>query len=264
MLIQFNKYQGTGNDFIIIDNRTQNIKLTEKNINLLCNRRFGIGADGLIMIKEMHGFDFEMDYYNADGRKSTMCGNGGRCIVAFAYSLGLIISKTNFLAIDGPHSAIVLSREQNKFRISLQMTNVSQIISSNENYILNTGSPHFVKFVEEVKLLDVVKEGRKIRYSKEFAEEGINVNFVQLQKQENRIIVRTYERGVEDETLSCGTGVTASALASSKFFEQNIKKINVSTLGGDLTVSFDHFENSFSNIWLEGPVSHVFKGEIDI
>ncbi len=264
MKLHFHKYQGSGNDFIIIDNRANIISLTEDNINFLCNRHMGIGADGLIMIKDVEGYDFAMDYYNADGKKSTMCGNGGRCIVAFAHSLCYIKSETKFLAIDGPHSAIVLSGNHDVYQIALQMTNVDKVTLSNDNYILDTGSPHFVMFVQDVNSIDVRNEGREIRNSTEFAEQGINVNFVQIEKNENLILVRTYERGVEDETLSCGTGVTASAIASSNFFDENLKKLNVSTLGGDLSVSFEHSENSFYNIWLEGPVKLVFTGIIDI
>ncbi|MFT4153444.1 diaminopimelate epimerase [Parafilimonas sp.] len=256
----FYKYQGTGNDFIIIDNRHNHISLEDNQVKHLCNRRFGIGADGLMLMNEKEGFDFEMLYYNADGHTSTMCGNGGRCMVKFAYNMGLHKSEFLFIAVDGPHKAAI---ESNGW-IDLKMIDVDAIeISAFSDYILNTGSPHYVKQVNNIMDIDVVKLGREIRYSKLFAGEGINVNFVE-QGDEGEIYVRTYERGVEDETLSCGTGVTASAL-SFAHNDNGFNHISVKTPGGNLAVDFDKTsETSFENIWLCGPATFVFKGEIEI
>jgi diaminopimelate epimerase len=208
MKIEFHKYQGTGNDFILLDNR-ENVygTLTTKQVHFLCSRRFGIGADGLMMLNNKPGFDFEMKYFNADGNEGSMCGNGGRCILKFATMLGIKREKYNFIAADGTHEAeIDLSGE-----VRLKMKDVKGVEYSYTHYILDTGSPHYVKNVRDVLLVDVVNEGRTIRNSKEFEEKGVNVNFVETLN-DDTIYVRTYERGVEDETLSCGTGVVASAL----------------------------------------------------
>ncbi|SFQ44388.1 diaminopimelate epimerase [Parafilimonas terrae] len=261
MKLTFYKYQGTGNDFIIIDNRNdKNISLANHQVKQLCDRRFGIGADGLMLMNDKEGFDFDMQYYNADGNTSTMCGNGGRCMVKFAYNMGL--SKTEYLfnAIDGPHKAAI----ENNGWVDLKMKDVNAVeISMFSDYILDTGSPHYVKPVNNVMDIDVVKLGREIRYNKRFADEGINVNFVE-QEDEGKVYVRTYERGVEDETLSCGTGVTASAL-SFAHNDNGFNHVNVKTPGGNLAVDFDKTgETSFENIWLCGPATFVFKGEIEI
>ncbi len=263
MQISFLKYQGTGNDFIIINDLENNYHLSNHQIQFLCDRHFGIGADGLIIIRKNQDLDFEMIYYNSDGEISSMCGNGGRCAVAYAYSIGIINGETTFLAPDGKHDARVLSNKGNITEVALQMKDIAQVESFVNDFVLDTGSPHYVRFVEDVANTDVVKTGREIRYSESFAEQGINVNFVQIQN-EGDIFVRTYERGVEDETLSCGTGVTASALVASGVFKTNLKKINIKTLGGDLKVSFEKTINDFSNIWLEGPATFVFGGEIDL
>ncbi len=259
MKVNFYKYQGTGNDFIIIDNRKNNISLSEVQINQLCDRRFGIGADGLILLENHSNLDFNMKYFNADGKESTMCGNGGRCLVAFAKSISLIDKKANFNAIDGVHKATV--NENNS--ISLQMQDVSYVRLVNTNYFLNTGSPHYVTFRDDIKNIDVYNRGREIRYSAEFSPEGTNVNFVEFQ--DNKLFVRTYERGVENETFSCGTGVTASAISASIYSDSDKNSYDIITKGGYLNVSFKKQDsNTFSDVWLTGPATFVFIGEIDI
>lgn len=260
MNLVFYKYQGTGNDFIIIDNRENKISLNKVQVKNLCNRRTGIGADGLMLMNNKTGFDFEMVYYNADGNMSTMCGNGGRCMVKFAYNMGLKKSEYLFNAVDGPHSAAI---EDNGW-VDLKMKDVDSVeISAFSDYILDTGSPHYVKAVSDAVNVNVVKEGRDIRYNKRFADAGINVNFVE-QLEDSNIYVRTYERGVEDETLSCGTGVTASALVMAHN-DNGFNHVNVKTPGGNLAVEFEKTgESSFRNIWLCGPAVFVFKGEIEI
>ncbi len=260
MKIEFYKYQGTGNDFILLDNR-QGIynDLTPKQVNLLCNRKFGIGADGLMLLNNKDGFDFEMKYFNSDGKEGSMCGNGARCILKFASMLGIKKSSYNFSAVDGIHEGeIDLDGE-----ISLKMKDVNGVETFVNHYVLDTGSPHFVKSVGDVMKIDVVAEGRAIRNSKEFAEEGINVNFVET-LDEDKIYVRTYERGVEDETLSCGTGVTAAALISAHN-DNGFNRVEVKTTGGRLSVEFEKLSDSeFINIWLSGPAEMVYKGEINL
>jgi len=260
MKLIFYKYQGTGNDFIIIDNRNNNIELSKEQVNKLCDRRFGIGADGLMLMSDIPGYDFEMVYYNADGNRSTMCGNGGRCMVKFAYDSGLHRSEYFFKAIDGNHKATI---EDNGW-VDLKMKDVDKVeVLSFSDFVLDTGSPHYVKSVTHVWDTDVVKEGRDIRYSKRFADKGINVNFVQVDFDES-IAVRTYERGVEDETLSCGTGVTASALMFAHN-DNGFNHVNVKTPGGNLAVEFEKTgETSFENIWLCGPATFVFTAEIEV
>ncbi|HLI92669.1 MAG TPA: diaminopimelate epimerase [Puia sp.] len=257
--LHFFKYQGTGNDFIILDNRNWSYtSLTRERIRLLCDRRFGIGADGLMLLNPHAGFDFEMKYFNADGGESSMCGNGGRCLVKFAYDQGVHKSEYNFVAIDGPHLAEI----DDQGIVSLKMKNVPSIEERKGDFILDTGSPHYVQMVSEVMDIDVCQKGMDIRYSSEYAREGINVNFVE-QKRPDEIFVRTYERGVEDETLSCGTGVTAAALAC-YHNEVGYNFVKVITRGGKLTVRFDRNENgSFENVWLSGPAVRVFEGSIE-
>jgi diaminopimelate epimerase len=261
MTIKFQKFQGTGNDFVIIDNRKKegNI-LTSAHIRHLCDRRFGIGADGLMLLNEKPGYDFEMKYYNADGRESSMCGNGGRCLVKFAYTLGIHRNTYNFIAIDGPHEAEL----DPDGTVSLKMQDVTQINKFHGDFILNTGSPHYVKSVTDVMNIDVFKKGRDIRYSKDFVDEGINVNFVEQMREEDKILVRTYERGVEDETWSCGTGVVAAALVC-YHNETGFNEVEVKTLGGTLTIEFDRVgEGKYENIWLCGPAEKVFEGTMVI
>ncbi|HVM89452.1 MAG TPA: diaminopimelate epimerase [Puia sp.] len=259
MKIHFYKYQGTGNDFVIIDNRNWSItNLPVDKIKFLCDRRFGVGADGLMLLNPKSGYDFEMKYYNADGRESTMCGNGGRCLVKFAYDLGIHKNSFRFIAVDGEHEA-----EIDGNMVNLKMQDVDGIEEYDGDSILNTGSPHYVKMVSDIMDYDVLDKGMEIRHSKDFAKEGINVNFVE-EKAPDEIIVRTYERGVEDETLSCGTGVTASALVC-YHNEAGYNEVTVTTKGGKLTVKYDRIDdNKFRNIWLCGPAEKVFEGEIEM
>ena len=258
MTILFNKYQGAGNDFIIIDNQIGNFNQHDFNlINRLCNRRFGIGADGLILICKSSQYDFEMKYFNSDGHEGSMCGNGGRCSADFAIRTGISRKNLSFKAVDGIHKA--LSEEG---IIHLQMNDVAEPRLINGNYFIDTGSPHYVVFKKDIETFDVNTEGRKIRLSKEFDPEGTNVNFVETEG--NGIYVRTFERGVEEETLSCGTGVTASAIISvlSGHFDSNT--VRVRTNGGDLSVSFKITEKRFSDVWLSGPATFVYEGTIEV
>jgi len=258
MQISFSKYHGTGNDFIIIDNRDGSINLSINQINHLCDRRFGIGADGLLLLNSIADFDFEMKYYNADGAEGSMCGNGGRCITQFAYDIGIKKEQYHFIATDGPHDAFFGTNNW----IHLKMINVSSINKIHNDYVLNTGSPHYITEVSNINNLNVVKEGQAIRYSNNFKEKGINVNFIQ--KEANKIIVRTYERGVEDETYSCGTGVTAASLVFAKN-ETGFNRIEVETKGGQLAVEFDKKgDQEFNNIWLCGPAVFVYKGSVEL
>ncbi len=260
MHIQFYKYQGTGNDFVILDNRgLQYNNLTVEQINLICHRRFGIGADGLMLLNLHPNYDFEMKYYNADGRESSMCGNGGRCLVKFAYDVGIVRTKYKFIAIDGEHEATV----DIDGIVALKMHDVNEVKYVNDHFILDTGSPHFVELTRDVMKLDVFEKGRSIRYSPEFKEKGINVNFVEQLEEPDRIIVRTYERGVEDETYSCGTGVTAAALVC-HHNDNGFNRVEIETKGGNLSVEFDKIGDHFQNIWLQGPAKRAFTGEMDI
>lgn len=260
MTLHFFKYQGTGNDFILADNRKNEYSsLNTDQIRRLCDRRFGIGADGFMLLNEKAGYDFEMKYYNADGREGSMCGNGGRCIVKFAYHLGIHRIDYRFLAVDGEHEAEI----DPDGTVSLKMKDVDRVDKKHGDFILNTGSPHYIKLVNNVMDIDVYKKGRDIRYSKDYEQEGINVNFVE-QVEGEKIIVRTYERGVEDETYSCGTGVTAAALVC-YHNENGFNEVGVRTLGGGLTVEFDRMdEDKFANIWLCGPAEKVFEGQVSI
>ena len=250
----FYKYQGTGNDFVIIDNRSLFFpKKDTKLIALLCDRRFGIGADGLILLEPDATSDFKMVYYNADGNESSMCGNGGRCIVDFAKKLGVIKSTTQFLAIDGLHEAVVKTDG-----ISLKMIDVDDVNISENHTFLNTGSPHHVQLVKNLADFDVYNQGKKIR-NEMYGEAGANVNFVE-QEATDVYNVRTYERGVEDETLSCGTGVTAVAIALHKMGVLKNNSVCLKTLGGMLQVNFEPKEGTYTNVYLEGPATLVFKG----
>lgn len=259
--MHFFKYHGNGNDFILIDNRSGAIKdIPTATIERLCHRRFGIGADGLILMNPSKDYDFVMQYYNSDGRESTMCGNGGRCMVQFAGDLGLIKNKTTFLAIDGPHDGVIGADGS----ISIKMIDVKGFEQKNGDYVINTGSPHYVKFVNGVNALNVSAEGRSIRNQSAFVKDGINVNFVE--ENGTGLNVRTYERGVEDETYSCGTGVVASALISSVKQSKNEGKqtVNLKTPGGSFEVSFVKNKEGFSDIWLKGGVQFVFEGEVEL
>ena len=262
MKIPFYKYQGTGNDFVMIDQRThQYLKKTDTEIiNKLCDRRFGIGADGLMFLENKEGYDFEMVYFNSDGSESSMCGNGGRCLTAFAHFLGVFNEKCTFWAIDGEHEATI----KNGNWVELKMIDVKNIEVGSDYFLMNTGSPHYVVFTEDLTDIDVYENGRAIRYSERFRTEGVNVNFVEIQKDAKGIEVATYERGVEDETFSCGTGVTAAAI-STYLKNGAATRVPIKTKGGNLEVHFTkNVDMGFSNVWLCGPATQVFKGEIDI
>ncbi|MBJ6368996.1 diaminopimelate epimerase [Snuella sedimenti] len=253
----FYKYQGTGNDFVMIDNRQQTFdKNNTKYVAHLCDRRFGIGADGLILLENHDTLDFKMVYYNADGNESSMCGNGGRCLVAFAKQLGVISNKAVFEAIDGVHHATIANGI-----VRLQMQDVDTIERYDKHLFLNTGSPHHVQFEEHLEDFDIKAQGSKIRYGAPYNEAGTNVNFVKKVK-DDIFAVRTYERGVEDETLSCGTGVTAVALAMHSIGELITNLATLKVQGGELQVSFEVENGLYKNVWLIGPATLVFSGEI--
>ena len=254
----FYKYQGTGNDFVMIDNRLGTFdKYNTDLIMHLCNRRTGVGADGLILLESETDYDFRMVYFNADGNESTMCGNGGRCIVAFANFLGIIKHKTRFLAIDGPHLAVIDSEH-----VELKMQEVS-MISSNENYhLLDTGSPHYVALKFGLEAIDMNVEGSNIRHSEPFDRNGVNVNFAE-KINEDTFAIRTYERGVEAETLSCGTGATAVAIAMFHSKQTTSNTITLQTQGGVLKVRFEPRSSFYTEVWLCGPAKQVFKAELE-
>lgn len=271
MNLHFYKYQGTGNDFVLIDNREQHFKNDAKTVAQLCDRRFGVGGDGLMLLENEASFDFKMVYFNADGKESSMCGNGGRCLVAFAKFLKIKPKNNNtyhFLAIDGAHEAIV----QPGGTVELKMQNVKNVTMDGMDYVLNTGSPHFVRMAYDAFKVNVFQEGQKVRYSETFKNEGINVNFVS-KIDKNTIKVTTYERGVEAETLSCGTGATAAAIAA--YLQQKLaakqwidygnitdpQHVLVHTKGGNLEVRFQMEANgSFTDVWLCGAAEQVFEG----
>jgi diaminopimelate epimerase len=256
MILSFYKYQATGNDFILVDNR-RNIfpKKDTKLIADLCHRRFGIGADGLILLEADNSTDFRMVYFNADGREGSMCGNGGRCVVAFARMQGLIGDSCKFIAFDGLHEAHVV-----KNGVALKMGDVTEIHSRPKYLWMDTGSPHHVQLWENWDSLDVRKEGRRLRYGL-YGASGSNINFVNP-LEDAHFEVRTYERGVEDETYSCGTGVTATALAMHKLGHLKGTHATINTQGGTLEVTFAKNPAGYSDIWLRGPALQVFKGAL--
>ncbi len=257
----FYKYQGAGNDFIVIDNR--NLLFDSGDVDLvrrLCDRRFGIGADGLMLLQDKEGHDFEMVYFNADGREGSMCGNGGRCIVAFAKDRGIIGKTTDFLAVDGRHHAEIDHLEGT---VRLQMIDVDVVGRDGEAYVLDTGSPHYVALVNGLASFPVVDEGRRVRNSTPYHAKGINVNFVEADGA--GYFVRTYERGVEDETLACGTGATAVAIAMAVHEgKRGASAVPVRVAGGNLTIHFHTDGSRFTDVFLEGPAKFVFKGEITV
>jgi len=257
MSIKFYKYQGTGNDFVLIDNRNQFFKNNTKLVKYLCDRKFGIGADGLILLEysEDPEDDFKMVYFNADGNQSSMCGNGGRCIVRFAKFLGIIAEKATFTAIDGKHLATV-----EKDKINLKMQDVAEVNTIGNDYFLDSGSPHHIVFNENISALNVKEKGSAIRNNETYKKQGVNVNFVEAEN--GYFKVRTFERGVEDETLSCGTGVTAVAIAAEKAGKTKGNSVKVKTLGGDLEISFQKDKNKYVEVWLSGPAKMVFEGTI--
>ena len=256
MTVEFYKYHGTGNDFVLIDNRSLFFdKNNTELISKICSRHFGVGADGLILLENDNLYDFKMIYFNSDGKQTSMCGNGGRCIISFAKKLNIIDDKANFMAIDGIHEGII-----NNNLIKIKMNTVSEIQNINTGFLLDTGSPHFVKFCDSIDNINVFEFGRELRNNKEISEDGVNINFTEV-IDNSSIKVRTYERGVENETLSCGTGVIASALSAYKKGLVDTNRIKINTLGGELFVSFE-LNNIYKNIWLEGPAIEVYKGQI--
>lgn len=257
MKLQFYKYQATGNDFVILDNREAKLTFSAAQIEKICDRKFGIGADGLMLIEQDSELDFNLQYYNSDGSQS-LCGNGSRAAVMFASRLGIVNGKTRFNAYDGVHDAELRDSEI----VKLKMADVSDSRQAGQDNFIYTGSPHYVRFVQDVASYPVVDEGRKIRYSDAFKPGGTNVNFVELQD-DNTIFVRTYERGVEDETLSCGTGVTAAAIAA--FQRGYTSPVKVKTRGGDLSVEFKSSQSgTLTDVYLTGPAKMVFKGELEL
>ena len=260
--INFEKFHGAGNDFIMISDMDKSIRLEKEEIKLICHRRFGIGADGLIIVRPAAEADYHMHYYNSDGKESTMCGNGGRCVVAFTYMNDIAGISQKFTGPDGVHQAKIIKTEGNNSRITLQLKDVDAISHGEGYYILNTGSPHYVAFSHGIENTDIKSLGRKIRFSQQFAPEGLNVNFVE--EISGKLYVRTYERGVEDETLSCGTGVTASALAYAENKNLPQGAISIITKGGELQVSFNKENQKYCNVWLTGPTKKVFEGIITL
>jgi diaminopimelate epimerase len=259
--LTFYKYEGAGNDFVLFDDRKNGFpdKRTDI-IKSICDRRFGVGADGLMLLRNLAGYDYSMIYYNSDGNESSMCGNGGRCMAAFARKLGIVTDKARFKAIDGMHEAVIITDDH----IRLQMTNIHEIETGPDYFYLNTGSPHYVKFLPDINKLDVFGEGKKIRYSSRFKAQGTNVDFVQENK--DHIFVRTYERGVENETLACGTGVVASVICAGirKGVNNSHYSSSVRVMGGRLSVSFYRKDDQITDIWLEGPATFVFQGILNI
>jgi diaminopimelate epimerase len=265
MEVAFHKYHGAGNDFILLDNRKKKYsKLSSKQIAFLCDRHFGIGADGLVTLNKTNKAKLEMKYFNADGGIGSMCGNGSRCFVLFARQLKLIIKDVSFKAYDGIHKATILKYKNQSAEIKVSMNDVNSIEKTNGDLFLNTGSPHHVKFVKSIEGIEVVTEGRKIRNNSTYKKEGTNVNFVAIKN--DKIFIRTYERGVEDETLACGTGITASALAAhyAGKLPKDKKEINVVARGGNLKVSFQKNNKSYNNIYLSGPAEFVYTGTVKI
>ena len=262
-MLAFSKYHGAGNDFILIDGRKIHPNLNQKQIAFMCNRQKGIGADGLMILLDSKEYDFEMKYYNSDGLEGSMCGNGGRCITSFSWDCGIQKENYHFLAIDGEHQAKILKHAATEKIVELEMGDVNEVISKADHFEMNTGSPHYLKFHSEIKELNVFEEGRKIRYSNEYRENGININFIE--EQGNQLFVRTYERGVENETLACGTGVTAAAIASAVRQKGQFQHFEIETLGGKLQIDFDMIDAShFRNIRLTGPATFVFEGKVDL
>ncbi len=259
--MKFYKWHGAGNDFVVVIS-PENILQTEE-IALLCNRRFGIGSDGFMVLRKVEDHHFAMDYYNADGKLGSLCGNGSRCAVAMAAHLGWITTHCTFLASDGPHKATIYKSETtaNNYTVALEMHPVNLIRNFENGLFIDTGSPHWIFFRDKISDIDVVNEGRHYRHSPLF-KDGVNVNFVEITS-ENQIAIRTYERGVEDETWACGTGVTAAALATAIHanYPNGNHTIEAKALGGQFKIGFTKTENQFTNILLVGPAQLVFEGE---
>ena len=265
MRIQFYKYQGTGNDFVILDNRDLNFNYNNTEfISSICDRRYGIGSDGLILIEDNNDLDFTMKYFNSDGSELGMCGNGARCVIQFAKKLGIIKNSATFQASDGVHQAEII--ENNYVRVKMNdidMSNYDLIDKNFDNIYLYNGSPHLVINSNDINKIDVFNEGRKIRYGDKYKDEGVNINFIEFNSNSSLCKVRTYERGVEDETLSCGTGAVAVAVVLNYSKIINKEEVIISMKGGNLKVSFNRVGDNFSNIWLYGAVAEIYKGEIN-
>ncbi len=259
MRFSFYKYHGNGNDFVVADNRKGKFPFTNQLlVKRLCDRNYGVGADGLMLLEERQGFAFHMRYFNSDGKEGSMCGNGGRCIVHFAREIGLIDDTASFSGIDGPHEAII----DNGY-VHIKMQDVTGVERDGDAYVLDTGSPHYVLFTHNLDKTDVAGAGREIRYSERYRESGINVNFVEI-SDDNTILIRTYERGVEAETLACGTGSVAAAICTAIQTGNGRDSLKIETTGGPLQVSFTKTgETSFTNVWLTGPAKKVFSGTLE-
>lgn len=263
MQLVFYKFHGAGNDFIIVDNRVNAHKLSTNQIANICDRHFGIGADGLMLLENSNEFDFAMKYYNSDGHEGSMCGNGGRCIVAFADNLGIGKVDYTFEAVDGIHKAHILKHGVDSWEVCLQMSDVHDVKYNNGIYFLNTGSPHHIEFVDDVDKVEVYREGKSIRDSVKYKSQGgTNVNFVSSNN--NDTFIRTYERGVEAETLACGTGATAVAMALA--LRDNVVNGDyiLKARGGVLQIKFNREGHHFTQVQLMGPAVYVYSGEITL
>ena len=259
MKIPFKKYHGAGNDFVIIDNRDLGLNPTPQQVENLCHRQFGIGADGLMLLENDEKTDFRMRYFNSDGHEDAMCGNGGRCLVMFAHHQGLIGNNTHFTGIDGDHKAIIIDEQT----VRLKLIDVDDISMEEEYYIINTGSLHLIQFVADVNFIDVPYQGKLMRNSFGKQPAGLNVNFAHFTDQ--GIKIRTYERGVEAETLACGTGAVATAIAANHWYNESKNSYILEARGGTLTVTFDRVaDKKYQNVWLQGPAVKVFEGEVDL
>lgn len=259
MIFSFEKYHGAGNDFILVDNRAKTFPVSPALISAICHRRFGLGADGLMLLETATDFDFGMRYFNADGGEGSMCGNGGRCITAFARHLGIINNKARFIAVDGPHESEILTYDPTSAFIKLKMQDVAKVEQHPDYFFIDTGSPHHIIFTQNLSELDVVAEGKKIRYGSKYPT-GSNVDFVEMKS--NEVHVRTYERGVEDETLACGTGATAVALAICTLHPE-LDTVKIHMPGGILIVNCTVSKNGFTQIFLEGPTVRTYSGTFD-
>lgn len=270
MMMRFHKYQGAGNDFLIADNRDGSIRLSAEQIAAICDRRYGVGADGLMLLEKSEAYDFRMTYFNSDGSGGMMCGNGGRCIVAFAADLG--ITSFDFDAADGYHAAEILEVKDGVKTVRLKMKDVCEISRHDvlegvsgaaEGFFLDTGTRHYVRFVDNLEQYDIVREGRDIRMNaSEFLPVGVNVNFVE--PADGLVKVRTYEKGVEDETFACGTGIVASCIASfvngvapsSRDEPTGRVHYDVKAKKDSLAVDFLPADVA-SDVWLTGPAAYV-------
>lgn len=254
--VKFSKYHGAGNDFVMINAINSHVSLTDDEVKAICDRRTGVGADGLIMVLPSEKYDFKMKYYNCDGHESTFCGNGGRCIAAFAMEEGLAAQHIEYEAIDGVHKALVTKNSDNEYLVSITMRDIDSYDLNDQRLLINTGSPHYVTRVENLWHYDVRKHGAEIRNNKSISTDGVNVDFMEVI--DSQYNIRTFERGVEDETLACGTGVTASAIAAALWYGGD--NINIKTTLARLNVKFEKIGKSIKNIVLTGPATHVFDG----